>query len=819
MDSSFPPVTSANASTTSRPANPALDVMMEPQRGFSLRAFWHALLERIWIVALCLLAGLFIALGYLGKTPKKYQAHAVLEVDFQEPTFIAGEDMAARMRSMFLASQEALRTIEQNLTNRQMLSRVIRSEGLADDNGVALVGSSVRREAGKASPSPSDQKSAARTQPNLVEGMTFTPTEDALAGALSGMVKATIRRGTRLIDLYVTNRDPVMAQRLAEAVGREYIRNAIERRATFSQDTLRYLLEEEERLKANLQKSEAAVAEYKEKNPDALQLGGGTANTGSSAGSGSGGGGARGGIVEDKLQDLSGKMTQARTERFRLEGELKQIESAGNNLDLLLAIPSIVSSPQVAEARRYVTQIEADMATLALRYKEKHPKMMAARAALREARESLRRAAMAQPPILRNSIAQAQAAEQNLQDAFKDQQGTAMQLNRTAIGYQELARQAESDRALYESVLRQIKSTDLTKGVKTNAVSVAEHAVIPRSPVNPIPSKTITFGLLGGLAAGLAFVFGAQALDRSVKTVDQAEALFSLPVLAAVPETKGEESVTVGGQGPREAAKYRLVDEARGGAIAESFRNLRAALSLLGPEEERRVFLFTSALPNEGKSFTSINYALALAQQGHRVLLIDGDLRRPSVQKVFDVGDKDAPGIVDQLVHAVRLQDAVKRVVTLDSEPIGGARFRTEDTPPGELFILAGGQRTPNPAELLGGTCFKDLIYEAATQFDRIVVDSAPILAVSDTLLMAPYIQTICFVLRASKTPRNAITRALTLLSAAGNRPAGLIVNRLPRRRGAGYYYYYSSPGYGDGQSYGDRYQTPMTKRVSSNGA
>jgi len=329
-----------------------------------------------------------------------------------------------------------------------------------------------------------------------------------------------------LIDLYVTNRDPVMAQRLAEAVGREYIRNVIERRALFSQDTLRYLLEEEERLKVNLQKSEAAVAEYKEKNPDALQLGGGAANTGSQTGSGSGGGGTRGGIV---LQDLSSKITQARAERFRLEGELKQIDRAGNNLDQLLSVPTIAASLQVGEARRSVTQIEADMATLALRYKEKHPKMMSARAALREARDNVRRAAMLQPAILRNSIAQALATEQNLQDAFKDQQGTAMQLNRTAIGYQELARQAESDRALYESVLRQNQGDRPDQDVKTNAVSVAEHAVIPRAPVNPIPLKTITFGLLGGLAAGMAFVFGANALDRSIKTVDQAEATFGSP--------------------------------------------------------------------------------------------------------------------------------------------------------------------------------------------------------------------------------------------------------------------------------------------------
>ena len=156
--------------------------MLESQRGFNLRQFWHALLERIWIVALCVLAGFFIALGYLSRTRKTYQSHGVLEVDFQEPSVASTEDNPMRMRSMFLASQEALRTIEQNLTNRQMLARVIRAEGLADDGGTALLGKSISTESTK-SATPAPKAATGRTQPDLVQGMTFTPMEEALAGA------------------------------------------------------------------------------------------------------------------------------------------------------------------------------------------------------------------------------------------------------------------------------------------------------------------------------------------------------------------------------------------------------------------------------------------------------------------------------------------------------------------------------------------------------------------------------------------------------------------------------------------------------------
>ena len=800
---------------------------------FDVRRFWHSFVERIWIVAICVLAGFFLALGYLARTPKLYQGHTVLEVEFQEPSFLPTDDSTTRMRSMFLASQEALRTIEQNLTNQTLLSRVVRSEGLAADGGHALLGQSVVVDKKSSPPQRTETPQPGAKTQSVSGGATFTPLEEGLGRAMAGMVKPTIRRGTRLIDLYVTHPDPVMAQRIAEAVGREYIRNSIERRASMSEDALRYLLEEEERLKTNLQKSEAAVADYKAKNPDALQLGGGTAATGSQQGSGAGSGGPRGGLVEDKLQDLNNKLTAAKADRIRLEGELEQIQQSKDNIDALLQVPSISAATMVNEARRTVTQIEAAITTYALRYKDKHPKMIAAKASLADAKEKLREAVLAQPAILRNAIEQTKVTEASLQNALKDQQGVAVALNRTAIGWQDLARQAETDRALYESVLRQIKETSLTKDVKANAVSVIEHSPLPQSPVSPRPTRTIFLGLLGGLAVGLAFVFGADALDRSIKTVDQAESTLGLPVFAAVPETTDEGPVSRLKRKSTRAfgsSNYRVVVETPESPAAEAFRNLRAALALLGPEVERKVSLFTSAVPNEGKSFTSANYSLALAQQGYRVLLIDGDLRRPTLHKIFrfpstkNNSDEDsAPGVMDCLVGEADVASAARKI------PAGEIQIVDENVAVtgniltatgGQLSVLAGGRRSPNPAEILAGPFFGRMIADAATLFDRIVIDSAPILAVSDTLLMTPHVQTLCIVVRAAKTPRQAVRRALSLLAKSGIRPAGLVLNRLRRSRGVGYYYYYASHGYGKEEgAYSRSYHRSYGSDHEGNGA
>jgi succinoglycan biosynthesis transport protein ExoP len=318
-------------------------------------------------------------------------------------------------------------------------------------------------------------------------------------------------------------------------------------------------------------------------------------------------------------------------------------------------------------------------------------------------------------------------------------------------------------------------------------------------------------GLLGGLAVGIALVYAADALDPSIKTVDQAEAVIGLPVLAIIPESKDDpkKQGNKREQTPRGAASYRPVADDPGGMAAEAFRNLRAALSLLGPEADRKIFLFTSALPKEGKSFTGVNYALALAQQGHRVLLIDGDLRYPNLHKVFRPASThaeahDSLGIVDYLVAKADLAQAARPVSVSEIEFVGNNIADAGNGHPatgGQLNVLTGGHCAPNPAEILSGPRFAELLAEASRLYDRVVVDSAPVLAVSDTLLMTPFIQTVCMVVRARKTPLNAVRRAVELLASAGVRPAGLILNRLPKGLGQGYYYYYyASTDYGPGE-------------------
>jgi capsular exopolysaccharide synthesis family protein len=252
-----------------------------------------------------------------------------------------------------------------------------------------------------------------------------------------------------------------------------------------------------------------------------------------------------------------------------------------------------------------------------------------------------------------------------------------------------------------------------------------------------------------------------------------------VPVLAAVPKFNGVE-----------ADKRKLIDSDDADSCeAEAFRTLRTALSMLGRKDDRRVSLFTSAVPSEGKTFCSLNYAISLAQQGLRTLIIDCDLRRPMVEHSLLNNNQRGFGLTDYLTG----QKDFKAVIHAT---------QTEN-----FFYIPAGSHAPNPAELLAKTGIEGIIDEALLHFDRVIVDSAPIHAVSDTLLILNRIQTLCLVVRSGKTPRNSVLRAVQMLKEAGAPLAGTILNQIPRARGGYGYHYdsYYSYGYYGKYSYGEK--------------
>jgi capsular exopolysaccharide synthesis family protein len=418
------------------------------------------------------------------------------------------------------------------------------------------------------------------------------------------------------------------------------------------------------------------------------------------------------------------------------------------------------------ELRSQIAKQESDIANLKQRYREKHPKYIQAHSQLAEWQNAFRKAVLEVPQTIRSTFENARVAETALEQALKEQETAALELSKQSIRYNVLLRDVETDRAMYQSVLSRIKETDITKEMKPSNVRVIQVAALPEKPVKPQKVRVAALGVMAGLGLGVLLVFFLNSLDQSLKTVDQAEDYLQLPVLSTIPKFSGL---------PENHRQLIVADEAHS-AEAESFRTLRTALSMLGRKEDRRVFLFTSALPSEGKTFCSLNYALSLARQGLRTLVIDCDLRRPMVEKSIARSNKRATGLTDFLTGQKRFEEIVH---STDHE---------------NLSYIPSGTEAPNPAELLAQTGIEGLLEEALSRYDRVVIDSAPIHAVSDTLLIASRVQTVCLVVRAAKTPRNAILRAVQLLREAQAPLSGVLLNMMPRRKSRGYgYYYYDS--------------------------
>ena len=686
-----------------------------PKSAFNFQSLYHVLLDKLWLIAIFLVIALLLAAAYLQRAPRLFSSTATLQVEQGDQKVMNIQ----KVQQEDLRGLEVLRTIEQVLKSRALLERVITSNRLDKD-------------------------------PRFVSTNLPPPSREQLANVLAGIIDVRLRRFTRLIDVTVVHTSPQLTAVMANSLIREYMKQNLEQYSDASQVANEFLLEEARRLKKKLEESEHALHAYREKSKSvSLEQ--------------------RQDIVNPKLKELSQRLTEAKSKRIDWAAKLAQVKQLGTNDQALLVLPVVATDPVIMNIQANISRAESEFANLRQRYKEKHPKYLQAASQLAEWRKELYSAVRKIGQTVAVSHESALAAEKELDQAVVEQEAVALDLNRQLIEYNVLAREVESDKMFYDAVNSRLKETSLAKELPSNIVRVVQNANPPEYPFSPNKRKILLLGALAGLLGGFLIVIALNAIDRSVKTVDQAEELLQLAVLSAIPEVKIKDHTVL------------VVAEDAKSPGAESFRSLRTSLRMLGREEDRRTFLFTSALPQEGKTFCAANYSLSLAQQGLNTLLIDGDLRRPAVENAIFGHKSQHAGVTDYLTGQKKLSEIIQTT-------------RHE-----HFSFISAGTTAPNPAELLAQRNFDLLIDEALLRFDRVIVDSAPIHAVSDTLVMLNRIQTVCLVVRACKTPAGASARATQMLQKAGALPAGVVLNRLPRRKGRGYnydpYYDYSFKG------------------------
>ena len=684
--------------------------------GLDWREYYHALRKRLWIVLLCTVLGAIAAAVYMNGQQRTYQARSVLFFQ-QEQSHVL--DKVEGVSPERIANLDMVNTVVDVLRGFPYAERVATRLRLQKD-------------------------------PRFLSVITDKPASEVTAADAAAYlvphVVAAYRPKTRLIDIFVTHPNASMATDLANAYAEEYLRFGFDQRSEANKAATQSLLDESERLRKQLRVSEEAMQSFREQEK-AVSLETSQEST------------------QHKLEEYSKTLTDLENKIAQLDNDLKAASATPGDTDALLRLPSVAQQPKVSDINQAITETERQFTILKQRYRAKHPSYIAVQTQLDSLRHNRTQVLQDVVTLLRGERARLQAQYDGQKSASDAQETRLLADTGKTAQYNELKRDVETNRAMYNSVQGRITEIDVAnaKGMTESQVQIHERA-LGAAPVMVSIPKVYSLGTVLGLLTGMGIALGLHFLDQSVKTVDQVEQLSGLPVLAAIPKKD------------RPNARTLDVIAEREGVVAESFRSLRTSLAMVARGQERRTFLFTSAVPSEGKTFCSSNFAASLAQQGFRTLLIDADLRRPMVSRIF-FGEDRQPGLSDLL--------AAQGEYAADVQP----------TQVENLDVLPAGSRAPNPAELLADPKMLELIQDALASYQRIVIDSPPILAVSDSLLIAPHVDVTCLVLRSFKTPRKTFARALRSLAEIHRRPAGIVFNFVPS--GARNHYYYSGKYHG----------------------
>ena len=418
-----------------------------------------------------------------------------------------------------------------------------------------------------------------------------------------------------------------------------------------------------------------------------------------------------------------------------------------------------MSNTFVQQLKGQLADLQRQQAQMGERLGEKHPDMIKLNSAIQNTQARLDGEIAKVVQAVQNEFLSAQAQERSLAAALEGQKADALALNRKGIEYGVLRREAESNRQIYEALMQRSKETGISGELKTSNVRVVDHAEVPQQPVRPAKALNLLLGLLGGLLAGVGLAFFVDYLDDRIKNPEEIRRYLGLNFLGLVPglTVKYEKN----GRPSTPSSELLL-------GMGEAFRGIRTNVTFATAENGMRSLIVTSTQPGEGKSVVANNLAVSLAQTGQRVLLVDTDLRKPRQHDLFNLPQE--PGLSNLLAGQSKPTDAV----------------RQSGVP--NLWVLPSGTIPPNPAELLGSPRCKGLLAVLGQHFDWLVLDSPPVMAVTDASVIAHWTTGVVFVVGCDQVTRRAVLTAVEQLLAARATILGAVLNRVDVDRNPYYY-------------------------------
>ena len=567
----------------------------------------------------------------------------------------------------------------------------------------------------------------------LAENPAFAPkgaSQQTLLAILAGRVKIELSRGTRIIDIQVDDTDPSRAKTLVESLVTQYQNWTNERQKSITEQAGAGLAREEERLRLRMEASARMLQEFRESHSvPGLE------------------GTVSGSPVRDAHATLSTQLTEATATRLRLESEFEAFAKFdSSNPEALAGLGASERGTEVLAQVRAIQQKEADFSRIKERYKFKHPVYIENSNQITRMKASLAETVRSAGQALEQRYRLARETELKLSGEVEQARIKSVEMEGIREQFRSMSRDAEGDRTLHDSVAHRLRETTLSASVPASVLRWENTPMLPETPHSPRKMIFAAVGSFAGFLCGMALLVGMELGDRKVRDPAAAARATGAPLLATLPQ--------IGNSGD---GMILLSDPSSEGA--EAFRRLRAILAPPPGSSTARTVLFASAKAGEGKSFCALNYATSLAMQGHRTLLLDADLRRPGLSRQHLVGAAVDSGLGGYLAGKI--------------DP--AAACFTTALP--NLYMLSSGPMRKDAAELLAGTRFPSLLEDAYRWFDRVVIDSPPILAVSDMLAITRYADRTCLVVRNRCTDRRDLKRSADLVRSAGGTLIGFVWN------------------------------------------
>ena len=737
----------------------------QEEKEVHLRDYWKVIVKRRWIViALFFIVLITTIVGTLTMKPV-YRGTVSIQINKENPQVMDFKEMF----SVNMWDQDYYQTQYKVLESRSLADRVIQSLKLAEHPEF------------QAKPEPPIRKLKSEILKPVFGLFTFwkkSPSqkdpaegkkETALINQFLGRLKIEPVRNSRLVKIHFDSNYPELCAQVPNTLASMYIRQSIESRFIATEQVKEWLSKELEDLKAKVERADEALQDFGSKH-DIISFD------------------DKENVTLQRLNELNESLTKAEADRMSKEALYRQTKDG--HFD---SLPPILENKLIMDLKQAYIQLEGQHVKLSEAFKPEHPEMVRLRNQMQSIQKRMDLEIGKIIASIRNDYDLSFRRETLLRHAFDQQKTRVMDMKERSIQYNILKREADTNKELYKGLLQRMKEVGVSAGLTMSNIQVLDKAEKPTGPYKPNIRLNLLLAAVVGLFLGIGLAFFFEYLDNTIKTPEDVEQMIRLPSFGMVPEISNgrRKRLEKGSSHPVELITHRHPKS----ILSEAYRNVRTSLLLSFSEKPPKKIAITSPNPVEGKTTTVINTAIALAQTGAQVVIIDADMRKPRIHHVFNGGD-DGTGLSNFLSGNADLASIVKKT----------------EVP--NLFYIPSGPIPPNPSELLGSNRFKNMMGALEKKFDHVLLDSPPVIGFADSIILSTTVDGVVLVVLGGKTPRETLQRAKEALYQVNAKILGVVINRVDIQRGHyGYYYYRYHYYYG---KEGKKKELPLTSKEES---